>query len=847
MQKVRVPISSFQFGEVSDSLISRNDTPILNSSAQRVENFLVLPEGGLRKRHGLSHIHDYGLTYDANAPYKSVLTSFIFDDNEEYIISIEHEKLRAFRLLSDGSVSLVATVTSDVNSATLPFDKDYANEYTFAQYGDVMWVCHPLFASRLVTRTSLTTFEVSTFSFDTRTDNKKIYQPYYNFQAQGIVLDPAATTGTGVNVRAYAIVEADDDAIATEQSVSLTLSLDGALGSGGTATLNTLQNITFTSAAGSDNSGTSISINGTNKNGTTVGDFISAGPGPGETITTTTEWLSINYIDANSGCTNMRVGVGNKDYDISYFTSDHVGVTLKYHDSEMTVTNYFSPTNVNVDIVDTLKIRLAVLNPLRTIEGSSTVEVTHLEHGFSGGETIVIEDAAAVGNINTGNLNGTRTVGNIIDENTYTFTAGGSATESEDGGGYVKIETHAPTTDWYEQAFSAVRGYPAAVCFHENRLVFGGTLAQPDTIWMSQIGKYFNFDVGDAEDTDSFDLTAATGQVNEIRYMISNRDLQVFTASGELYVPTYLNQAITPTNAQIRKQTPYGTEFVLPASIDGATVFVQHDGHTVREYLYTESEDAYTASAVSTLSGHLIQHPKFMTVVHSGFDLADSYAFFVFENGEGALFSSNRAEKRASWTRVTTSGTFSSTVAVHNRLFANVYDDDGNLHLCEFSEDVGLDLYLYKAVSSNLVDVSDLYNDGDVVDVIGVKSGVQSYLGQHTVNSSEEVDLTLYSESAFSNAYVGKAFTAKIISNPIDVTSGNGPVTGDIRGISNVILDLKGARSFKVNSRSFSPDNAITGKKEIRILGHSRDPQVTIEQKDPLPLQVNGLIAELVL
>jgi hypothetical protein len=329
--------------------------------------------------------------------------------------------------------------------------------------------------------------------------------------------------------------------------------------------------------------------------------------------------------------------------------------------------------------------------------------------------------------------------------------------------------------------------------------------------------------------------------------MISNRDLQVFTGSGELYIPTYLNQAITPTNAQIRKQTPYGTEFILPASIDGATIFVQHDGHTVREYLYTESEDAYTASAVSTLSGHLIQHPRFMTVVHSGFDLADSYAFFVFESGEGALFSSNRAEKRASWTRVTTPGMFSSPVAVHNRLFTNVYDAAGNLHLCEFSEDVGLDLYLYKAVSTNTVDVSDLYNSGDVVDVIGIKDGEQSYLGEFTVSVGEEVDLSLYSESAFTHAYVGKAFTAKIVSNPIDVTSGNGPVTGDVRGISNVILDLKGARSFKINNRSFSPDNAITGKKEIRVLGHSRDPQVTIEQKDPLPLQVNGLIAELVL
>ncbi len=44
MQKVRVPISSFQFGEVSDSLSSRIDTPILNSSAERVENFVVMSE-----------------------------------------------------------------------------------------------------------------------------------------------------------------------------------------------------------------------------------------------------------------------------------------------------------------------------------------------------------------------------------------------------------------------------------------------------------------------------------------------------------------------------------------------------------------------------------------------------------------------------------------------------------------------------------------------------------------------------------------------------------------------------------------------------------------------------------
>jgi hypothetical protein len=533
MQKVRVPISSFQFGEVSDSLSSRIDTPILNSSAERVENFVVMSEGSLKKRHGLRHIYDYSLTYDASNTDKSHLTSFIFDDNEQYVVSVEHQKLRFFRLVDDDTVSLVATVTADVNAAALPFNQTYLNQYTFAQYGDVLFICHPLFAPRVVTRTSLTTFEVSTFSFDVRSDGHAIYQPYYDFQSQGIVLDPAATTGTGVNVRATGIVEADDDAIATQQSKSSgSLTLNGVLSSNGVATLNTLQNLTFTSAAGANNSPVFFQVNGTNINGTTVTDSF-YGPAAGATVTTTSEWRTINYIDVNvAACTDLKVGVGDKDYDISYFTSDHVGVTLRYHESEMIVKQFFSSTNVNVDIVDTLRIRLAVLNPLRTIEGSTSVEITHLAHGFAGGESITIEEASAVGGINTGNLNGARTVGTIIDENTYTFTAGGAANTAEDGGGFVKLVTHAPTVDWSEQAFSAVRGYPAAVCFHENRLVFAGTLAQPDTIWMSKIGKFFNFDTGDAEENDSIDLTAATGQVNEIRYMISNRDLQIFGASG---------------------------------------------------------------------------------------------------------------------------------------------------------------------------------------------------------------------------------------------------------------------------------------------------------------------------
>jgi hypothetical protein len=39
---------------------------------------------------------------------------------------------------------------------------------------------------------------------------------------------------------------------------------------------------------------------------------------------------------------------------------------------------------------------------------------------------------------------------------------------------------------------------------------------------------------------------------------------------------------------------------------------------------------------------------------------------------------------------------------------------------------------------------------------------------------------------------------------------------------------------------------AFTGKKEFRLMGYSRDPQITITQDAPLNLQINGLVAELI-
>ena len=69
-------------------------------------------------------------------------------------------------------------------------------------------------------------------------------------------------------------------------------------------------------------------------------------------------------------------------------------------------------------------------------------------------------------------------------------------------------------------------------------------------------------------------------------------------------------------------------------------------------------------------------------------------------------------------------------------------------------------------------------------------------------------------------------------------------------------MDLSDTLSITVNSREFFPRDvtddfsvartAFTGKKEFKLLGYNKNPQVTISQNAPLQVQVNGLIAEVI-
>ena len=363
----------------------------------------------------------------------------------------------------------------------------------------------------------------------------------------------------------------------------------------------------------------------------------------------------------------------------AYFTSSYVGMKLRYHGSELTITGYTSSTQVTATLEKDVEIVLDE-DPFATSQGSGVVNVTHVQHGFSTGASIVIAGAEDIfdpdGNgLAASNINGTRTI-TVIDDNQYEFTAGSSvtATESVDGGGVrVTIGGHPPTTVWDEQVFSAVNGFPRTVTFHEQRLFFGGVTALPDGIQASKVADFFNFDVGTAEDADSVQIQIASDQVNEIRHLTSSKTLEIFTSTGEFFLKPQVSKPITPTDIQIIRQSSLGIQVkAMPKRFDGATIFIQNNGKTVREFFFNSGAEEFTSNSISLLSSHLIDTPTDSATITSIGERTEQFFFLVNSDGTIGVFTSQRAEKIAGWVLWSTDGTYESVACTTGNIYAVV-------------------------------------------------------------------------------------------------------------------------------------------------------------------------------
>ena len=237
------------------------------------------------------------------------------------------------------------------------------------------------------------------------------------------------------------------------------------------------------------------------------------------------------------------------------------------------------------------------------------------------------------------------------------------------------VGTTGPHADFEEQLISVERGFPQAVTFHDNRLYFAGVRDAPAAVVGSQVGGYFNFEVGTGAADQAINVFVSGDRVNEIRHLVSSRNLQVLTDGGEYFVPTSTDtSAVTPANITFLRQTPYGCSRAKPIIFDGATLYAQKNGKAVREYLFSDVENAYASTSISILASHLVNDPVDMAMITGTTTRPEQFAFFTNNDGTLALFHSVRAEKIAGWTLWSTKSgdEFTSITAVNENLFCVV-------------------------------------------------------------------------------------------------------------------------------------------------------------------------------
>ena len=384
-------------------------------------------------------------------------------------------------------------------------------------------------------------------------------------------------------------------------------------------------------------------------------------------------------LDVNTASAGTGVII---DASISYFTSDYVGTKLLFNDKvEATITGYTNPTRVTATLNEDLEVELDE-DPFATQQGTGVVKVTHVAHGLSNGASVVISGAEDIVNnedpavgLESANINGTFTI-TVVDDDHYEFTAGSSdtASESVDGGGVrVVIKSHAPTRNWKEQVVSTVNGFPKAIAFHEQRLFFGGVTNIPDLVAGSKVGQFFNFDVGDSDDSDSIQIQIASDEINEIRHILSGQRLEILTNTAEWYLKPAVGKPITPVDISIIKQSNLGAQLSgITRKFDGGTLFVQTNGKVVRSYEWDGGTEQYTATPISLLSSHLIQNPTDSDRIKALSESDQQLALFTSTDGSLAIYSAHKLENLKGWVKWTTDGTFASVCCTTNSIYSAV-------------------------------------------------------------------------------------------------------------------------------------------------------------------------------
>ena len=381
------------------------------------------------------------------------------------------------------------------------------------------------------------------------------------------------------------------------------------------------------------------------------------------------------FLDQNITTTTLtpdsRDGTIRLTASASLFTADDVGRLVKIEAGFIKITAFTSATVVDGTAQELEDGRAEILpsytastisfhegDPDATgLEHNDRIEDTaaaFIDEGFKIGQTIIISGT-------TSNNNSTGFLVVDVTDSVITLAPGADlATEAADSGHTIQGKLVA-TDEWSLGAFSKTTGFPRAVAFYEQRLVFAGTSEQPQTLFFSQGGDFENFESGTAAD-DGMVYTIGSNTVNVIRFLASTRNLIVGTSGGEFVVrASGADEAITPTNIQIKQQTSHGAADMTPMQAGNAVLFVQRAKRKVLELQFNFDVDGYIAPDVALISEHITENGLEELAYQQE---PDSILWTRRGDGQLACMTYKREEQVIGWSRQIIGGVFGTGNAI---------------------------------------------------------------------------------------------------------------------------------------------------------------------------------------
>lgn len=231
------------------------------------------------------------------------------------------------------------------------------------------------------------------------------------------------------------------------------------------------------------------------------------------------------------------------------------------------------------------------------------------------------------------------------------------------------------TADWYFGAWSAKFGYPSCSTFWQDRLAFGGTKTDKQTVWLGRTGDYPNFGVESADgnilDDSAITLPLVSRQQQRVLALAPlSSDLIALTQAAEWRI-TSGSEAVTPTNAVPSAQTYRGCASVPPLFVGNKIIYVQDRGTTVRDMGYTYTEDSYTGVDLTILARQLVEDYEIVDMDYQ--QEPDSVIWFVRSDGKLLTLTYNKEQDVYAWSLHETDGAFESVCCVSGDSQDDVY------------------------------------------------------------------------------------------------------------------------------------------------------------------------------